>query len=390
MSTTKPTPGVTTRHRKTCTGARADGRCCKPGYRAEVYDHRAAKKIRRTFPTLAAAKRWRQDALVDVRKGILRQQRSATVREVAEQWFADAERGIVTNRSGDRYKPSAIRAYRQSLRLRILDDLGDRQFSEVTRGDLQRLADGLVAQGLSASTVQCSLLPLRAMYKRAISLDELAVNPTTGLRLPAIRGGRDRIVTPAQAAALVDALPTVHDRALWGTALYAGLRRGELLGLMWEDVDIAAGQIEVTRSWDISEGYDVGPKSAVGRRKVPIASRLRALLAAYRLATPRVSGHVFGTTGTGVAAIRHITKRADDAWTAAKLDRITLHEARHTYASLMIAAGINAKALSTYMGHANISITLDRYGHLMPGNEAEAAALLDAYLDTASAPRLAH
>ena len=65
-------------------------------------------------------------------------------------------------------------------------------------------------------------------------------------------------------------------------------------------------------------------------------------------------------------------------------------EARHTYASLMIAAGVNAKALSTYMGHANISITLDRYGHLMPGNEAGAATLLDAYLDRASVQRLAH
>ena len=56
----------------------------------------------------------------------------------------------------------------------------------------------------------------------------------------------------------------------------------------------------------------------------------------------------------------------------------------------MIAAGVNAKALSTYMGHANIAITLDRYGHLMPGNEDQAAGLLDAYLeraDSASAPR---
>jgi len=56
----------------------------------------------------------------------------------------------------------------------------------------------------------------------------------------------------------------------------------------------------------------------------------------------------------------------------------------------MIAAGVNAKALSTYMGHANISITLDRYGHLMPGNEEEAAGLLDAYLERAdTAARLA-
>ena len=75
-----------------------------------------------------------------------------------------------------------------------------------------------------------------------------------------------------------------------------------------------------------------------------------------------------------------VTERADRAWQAAKLERITLHECRHSYASLMIAAGVNAKALGVFMGHANISITLDRYGHLMPGSEAEAAGLLDAYL----------
>jgi integrase len=63
------------------------------------------------------------------------------------------------------------------------------------------------------------------------------------------------------------------------------------------------------------------------------------------------------------------------------LEPIGFHEGRHTFASLMIAAGVNAKALSTYMGHANISITLDRYGHLMPGNEAVARGMLEAYLD---------
>ena len=65
------------------------------------------------------------------------------------------------------------------------------------------------------------------------------------------------------------------------------------------------------------------------------------------------------------------------------LEPITLHECRHTFASLMIAAGVNAKALSTYMGHAGIQITLDLYGHLMPGDESEAAAQLDAYLGSA-------
>jgi integrase len=60
-----------------------------------------------------------------------------------------------------------------------------------------------------------------------------------------------------------------------------------------------------------------------------------------------------------------------------------LHESRHTFAALMVAAGVNAKALSTYMGHANIAITFDLYGHLMPGNDDEAVALVDAYLERA-------
>jgi len=81
-----------------------------------------------------------------------------------------------------------------------------------------------------------------------------------------------------------------------------------------------------------------------------------------------------------------VRRRALAAWIRAGLEPIGLHEARHTFASLMIAAGVNAKALSTYMGHANIAITLDRYGHLMPGNEEQAAGLLDAYLSTAMSP----
>jgi len=75
------------------------------------------------------------------------------------------------------------------------------------------------------------------------------------------------------------------------------------------------------------------------------------------------------------------TRRAREAWAGRGLDSIGLHDCRHTYASFMIAAGVNAKALSTYMGHSSNTITLDRYGHLMPGSEAEAAGLLEVYLD---------
>jgi integrase len=75
-----------------------------------------------------------------------------------------------------------------------------------------------------------------------------------------------------------------------------------------------------------------------------------------------------------------LSKHATKVWKAAGLAPITLHECRHTFASMMIAAGVNAKALSRYMEHHSIVIAIDLYGHLMPGNEDEAAGLLDAYL----------
>jgi integrase len=194
--------------------------------------------------------------------------------------------------------------------------------------------------------------------------------------MPAVRGKRDRIVSPERAATLLRALRD-DDRALWATAMYAGLRCGELRALRWEDVEFLDGVIHVRRGWDQVEG-EITPKSRTGVRKVPMPSVLSGHLEALY---GRFSGGVlvFGKDGRTFDP-RRLVDRARAAWDARGLEGLTLHECRHTYASFMIAAGANAKALSTYLGHANIAITMDRYGHLMPGNEVEAAELLDAYL----------
>jgi integrase len=91
-------------------------------------------------------------------------------------------------------------------------------------------------------------------------------------------------------------------------------------------------------------------------------------------------GYVFGRSPGEPFAPSSVYKRARKAWKAAGLEPIKPHDCRHTCASIMIAAGINAKALSTYLGHASITITFDLYGHLLPGYMDEAAGMLDAYL----------
>jgi integrase len=121
------------------------------------------------------------------------------------------------------------------------------------------------------------------------------------------------------------------------------------------------------------------------RRLVPIPAGLRAILAEHLLGLGWHEGLAFGREADVPFDSEPVNGRAYRAWKKAGLDRITLHECRHAFASLMIAAGVNAKALSTYMGHSSVTITFDRYGHLMPGDEQEAAGLLDDFLRRAQA-----
>lgn len=392
------TPGIIVRHSRACP-SREGGACtkgrrngCTPAFEAWVWSPRDGKKIRQSFPTEAAAKGWRQDATVGVRKKTMRAPTATTLREAWEAWYDGARDGNIRNRSGDEYKPSVLRSYETSMRLRVLPTLGAAKLSDVSRLDLQDIADRLLADGLDPSTVRNALMPLRAVYRRAVGRGDVAINPTAGIELAAVRGRRDRIASPSEAAQLLAALPT-DDQALWATAFYAGLRLGELRALRDEDIDLKRGVISVERSWDQKVGA-IEPKSRAGRRTVPIVKALRSHLSARRLQRGGAGGLFYGHGGHPFNP-GAVNKRAVKAWKAAQakaretdpaavVKSIGLHECRHTCASIFIAAGVNAKALSTYLGHSSIQITLDRYGHLMPGNEDEATALVDAYLERAT------
>ncbi len=373
--------GIDLRHARSCR-SRTGGRCnCLPTFQAHVWDDRNERRIRKTFKSLGAAKAWRQDSVVALRHGGMQASTTLRVTEAAEQWLAAAREGAIRNRSGDQYKPSAIRGYQHVLATYVVPALGAQRFADLSTPEVQGMVDALYRQGKAPATVQTAVTALRAVYRRAVSRGEVSHNPTRGLELPAVRARRPRIVPPEVARRMIAALP-VSDQPLWATAFFAGLRRGELQGLLWGDVCLDEGRIHVERGWDQLEG-EIAPKSRQGRRRVPIPAVLVPFLKRQRLGQPPDVERVFGRPGTAFSP-KVITARADAAWEAAGLERMTLHDCRHAYASFMIAAGVNAKTLSTYMGHAGIGITLDLYAHLMPGSEAEAAGLLDAYLSSSA------
>lgn len=395
-------PGISMRHARSC----AVKPCrCTPTYQAQV--GRGAARKTKTFPTMAAARNWRQDVAVARRQGVVQLGACPTFREAAEKWLAGAQGGSILTRSREPYKPSSLRGYREALELRIYDRFGAAKLDEIRLVHLQDLVEDLVDQGADASTIRNTLMPVRVIYRRAISRGQVLVNPTRGLELPAVTGRRERFATAAEAAALIVPLP-VEDQALWATAFYAGLRRGELMALDWQrDVDLDASRLRVRFGWDVVDG-EISTKSNAGARTLPIVTQLGWYLRKHQQVTGRKQGLVFGRTSEVPFAPPVPGRRAARVWAAANakaiaaaeeagrelgagelLNPVTLHECRHTFASLMIAAQANAgkfnpKVLQELMGHSSITVTYDRYGHLFPGSQDEAGQLLELYLKEAS------
>jgi integrase len=394
--------GIEARHSRACDLSNEGDRCtCEPSYRASVYVQRDRKLVRSPAfsgrGALASAKQWRADAICDKGRGKNIVPSRKTLQGASDEWLAGAkaEPPAVLNRSGHPYKPSAIRGYEHDLKAYVLDDLGGLRLSEVRRADLQALVDRLVGQGLSSSKVRNVVIPLRVVFRHALERDEINANPTSGLRLPNGIGRRERAASPTEAAELLAALPDTL-RPIYATAFYAGLRRGEMRALRWDDVDLAKGVITVRRSWDDVIG-EIAPKSTKGTRTVPVTALLRDELTALKAATDREGrDFVFGPRADRPFMPANVRSQALKAWEAANEKRterelpplvpIELHSCRHTFVSLMHDAGLSLERIGDYVGHSSTYMT-DRYRHLLEGHEQEAARMLDEYLaraDTAS------
>ena len=141
-----------------------------------------------------------------------------------------------------------------------------------------------------------------------------------------------------------------QDRCVWALAFYAGLRLGELRALRWGDVDEKAGVIRVQLSWDSKEG-EIEPKSTAGVREIPILSPLRPILEPTRRVpwTDDPAGLVLGASRRGALGYTGLRKRSEKAFDRRRIQRVTLHEARHSFASYLAASGIGIKELTVIL-----------------------------------------
>jgi len=321
---------------------------------------------------------------------------TATMRlEHAGKAFVRAMRdGVALNKHGRRYKPSAIRDIESCLDGHVYRPIGAKRLTDVRRGDVQAIIDAMVAAGKSGSRVRSVVNAIRSLYAWAQDRDLVQHDPASRVRLPAMDAKpRDRVATPAEALALLEVLSftriyarrsTPGERLPFALAFFTGARRAEIRHARIDDVDLELGVIYLGADED-------GRKSRAALRAVPLIPLVVPMIRRALLERGRPPGDELLCPGdrvrgrnSGMVSFEALQDRADAAWSAAGLSRITAHECRHTFASWLDAAGVRPKVASQLLGHSvartDGAAVTQRYTHVLPGELERARDQLAAYI----------
>jgi integrase len=274
-------------------------------------------------------------------------------------------------------KPSTLSGYRSMLKSSLIPFFGNAPLTSITTADVQRYIRERLDAGRSGATVHKAVVMLKGMLKQSVEWSYLRVNPAQVVKAPPREHKEMSFLTPAEVPVFLDALPEEW-RPLFFTLIFSGMRLGELLALKWSDIDWDAGTIRISRS--VWHGEFQEPKTRNAVRTVGMSDRLRWTLMDRMLAAPQ-SPHdlVFCTAEGGLLDQANLRHRVfEPALAAAGFRKIRIHDLRHTYASLLINNGENLKYAQQQLGHASITTTVDRYGHLMPDAHVGAGQRLDA------------
>ncbi|MFI6270712.1 tyrosine-type recombinase/integrase [Micromonospora zamorensis] len=354
------------------------------------------KQCKRGFPRRADADRFRADVEHQLNTGryVDPVQGRRSFRDHAEAW-----------RLAQPARPNTAARHRSNLDRHIYPALGHRPIASITATEIQAFATSLGKQ-LKPGSVRTVTSVVRAIFAAAMKDGAIGRNPCEGLRLPVKPSEVIVPLTMEQVDALAAGMPERH-RSLVVVAAGLGLRQGEVFGLKKGDVDQAKREIRIERQVQPLAGggwEECAPKNEFSRRTIPLPKAVQVELTGHaRRCPPAPGGWVFSTPdgeplqramfNPGIwararesAALRFRERagglpegeeRAEVLRRADQLAECTMHDLRHFFASVLIAAGLNPKIVAARLGHSDPSLTLKTYVHLWPADDDRTREAVD-------------
>jgi len=302
-----------------------------------------------------------------------------SLRALAERWTS-AREGVLA--------PNTIAEVETDVRLRLAPVLGDLRIDEITRQQIDELVARLLRAGASVRMLRGTVGSLRRLLQAGVEWGHLAANPARHLRLPApathLRQAHERVLSVDELKQLIAACRgSLRTETLIRAMAEAGLRRGEVISLHWEDLDLAGLRLQVRRN--VTETRRVRAErttKGTRARRVAISAGFADRLAAWRAHAggERARGYVWpGQNGGPMNAHSSNQALARALVRAGLVDEhgvplVSPHALRHTAASLMLAAGVPLIVVSRQLGHANPNVTAQVYAHLLSDSQLDQAA----------------
>ncbi len=345
-------------------------------------DHTGRQYSRKAGDTLAEAEAFKRRIDDQLALGAYRPTSTTTFATYAADWIDTWP-----------LKDQTRARYRGILRRELLPVFGPLPLTKIHPHHVRSWVAGQVAGPLSASSVRQHIAVLRSCLKAAQIDGHLETLPLLGVKMPRSHSRQPTVLTLTEAFEMIAVAPPVWRCAI-ATALFTGLRLGELLALTCEDVDLPGRRLNIRATLTEVSGRTPRirreePKSRAGYRQVPIVEALAALLQAHLDELgPTDEDAVFASpVGTWMSKSNFYR----DAWTptrrAAGRPELTFHDLRHTAASLLLAhSGAELAELKFVLGHSQIAHTVDLYGHLVPGRLERLRATFDAAVTAAQTP----